>query len=55
MLGFKSLVTVGYAIAGIEALLAIRRGQLATIRSESHQPAEPFYALAAYYLRGSNR
>ncbi len=47
MLGFKSLVAAGCTSAGIDIMHAIRKGQLATIGSESHTPAEQFYALAA--------
>ena len=48
MLGFKSLVAAGCTIAGLEVIHANRKGQLAIIGSESHTPAEQFYALAAY-------
>jgi len=47
MFGFKSFGTARCTIAGIEVMHAIRKGQLAHTRGESHTPVEQFYSLAA--------
>ena len=41
-------MAAGCTIAGLEVIHANRKGQLAIIGSESHTPAEQFYALATY-------
>jgi len=47
MLGFKLFWAVRCTIAGIEIMLAMRKGQLATTGTGFTTPAERFYALAA--------
>jgi putative transposase len=47
MVGFTSVGAARGTIAGIEVMPAIRKGQLAHTRGESHTPAEQFYSLAA--------
>ena len=47
MLGFKSFWAARCAIAGIEVMHAIRKGQLISMGTALQTPAEQFYALAA--------
>jgi hypothetical protein len=47
LLGFKSFWAARCAIAGIEVMHAIRKGQVITSRHLLQTPAEQFYALAA--------
>lgn len=47
MLGFKSFWAACCTIAGIEVMLAIRKGQLARIEEVGRTPTEQFYSLAA--------
>jgi putative transposase len=47
MLGFKSFWGARCAIAGIEVMHAIRKGQLVTTGNAFQTPVEQFYSLAA--------
>ena len=47
MLGFKSFWAACCAIAGMEVMHAIRKGQLISMGKAPQTPAEQFYALAA--------
>jgi hypothetical protein len=47
MLGFKSFWAARCAIAGMEVMYAIRKGQLISMGNAPQTPAEHFSALAA--------
>jgi putative transposase len=47
MLGFKSFRSAQLALAGIELVAMLNKGQLKKNRTADLTPAEEFYALAA--------
>jgi putative transposase len=53
-LGFISFWAACCTIAGMEAMPAIRKGQLQTPETESRTPAEQFYALAAEIIKSDH-